>query len=152
MEDKYIKISVEGKSSKKWIALKEKFFDTIESLLETVIDSNTNSTLGDEINDFKSLLLDYGKNKLAKPGIDNAKTLAEIENLYSQKIKTIAEARKLNAEAEKIDFETKLRKLKLSITIMKALISREPGEESILISKEIDTILFALNRIEELSE
>jgi len=148
--DKYVKVKIEGKTSDIWEKLRDKFVDTIHDMLETVIDSESNTTVKEELVEFKTLLLNYGKNKLAKPGIDNAKTIAEIELLYTQKIKAVAEAKKLLAEADAISFETKLKKLHTSLVVMKALSSSTEDEDSLLISKEIDTLIFALNKVQEL--
>lgn len=146
---KLIGVKIKGKSDELWNNLKDKFLLAINDILDTVVDPNQNTTLKDEIKDFSSLLLSYGKNKLAKPGLENQKILAEIELIYTTKMKELAEARKLFAEADRITFETKMKKLKLSLSLFKVLVSGNENEEKILITRQIDMLVRVMNQLEE---
>ncbi|MBK7391133.1 MAG: hypothetical protein IPI23_19310 [Bacteroidetes bacterium] len=52
--------------------------------------------------------------------------------------------KKLHAEAKAIEFDTALKKLKLSLKLTKALIVGKEGQEAIVITKQIDTFLEAI--------
>ncbi|MDN5200168.1 hypothetical protein QQ008_02320 [Fulvivirgaceae bacterium BMA10] len=120
----------------------------VKEFLDFTIDHENKSTIKDEARVFTTALLDYAKQKLAKPGIDNQKTLAEIEEIYARRQRELAEARKTNAEAEKIEFETSIRKLKVALGSAKVLLIGKQGGEEILFLKQIDNFLDVLKEFE----
>jgi hypothetical protein len=145
---KFIRIDLEGVDGEKWYHLRKKFVHAIHKTLDTVIDYDTGGTLRDEAKKFTTELLHYGKAKLQKAGLENNELMAQIDLLYSQKEKELAEARKLNAEAEALEIQNNIRKLKLSIGGMKALMMGEAGEEEILFLRQMDHFLEVLRDFE----
>ena len=126
---KFVKIELEGKDNNLWKNLQSKLIGVINNFLDSVIDHKNESTIREEAKKFTSALLDYGKNKLEKAGLDNEKIVAEVDLLYSQKEKQFAEARKLHAEADLIELQTNVKKLKIALSSMKLLMIGEANNE-----------------------
>jgi hypothetical protein len=138
---KFLHIEFEGINNEKWYHLRTKFIRAVHKTLDTVIDHENSSTFRDEAKKFTTELLHYGKAKLQRAGLENEEIMAQVDLLYSQKEKELAEARKLNAEAEALEIRNNIRKLKLSIGGMKALMIGETGEEEILFLRQMDQFL-----------
>ena len=119
---KFVRVEVAGKSSELWSKLRGKLLEVIDQILDTVIDSDKHTTLKQEAQKFTSAILDYGKQKLAQPGYENEKTIAEVELLYSQKQRELAEARKVNAEADKLELDNTIRKLRVFLIAIRRLL------------------------------
>lgn len=113
-----------------WIKLRNKLLDAITKFLDFEIDPVKQSSLREEAQKFTSALLDYGKSQLNKPGIDNQKSLAEIEELYSKAQRNNAETRKINAEAAAIELDNRIKTLQLVLAATKTMIVNQPGQES----------------------
>lgn len=146
---KYLRVDVAGQDERLWTVLRHKLIIAINKLLDSEIDAVHHTTLKEEAQKFTSALLDYGKNKLLKPGIDNEKTIAEIEQLYSQKQKNLAEARKINAETDAIELATRIKKLRFIMETAKLIVTGNEGDESLLFIKNIDNFLLAVGSIEQ---
>lgn len=144
-EKKYLKVDIAGRSPKVWNNLKEKMLIAINSFLDSTIDTIDNKTVRDEAKEFTHALLKYGKDKLAKAGLENDKILAEVDLLYSQKEKELAEARKLNAEAQRIEFDTAIKRLRLSLKMTKVMLIGEPGEEALIMVKSVEQFIEVLD-------
>lgn len=150
MEDtkQFVKIDVAGKDEMSWQHYRYKFMSYINKILDSVIDHENNSTIRDEGKAFTSKVLDYAKQKLDKPRHDNAKTIAEIDLLYSQREKELAETRKINAEADKIEFENKIKKIRFALIGIKAMARFNEDEEIIVFVKEVEVFIESINAIE----
>jgi hypothetical protein len=147
-EPKFVRIEIEGLHHEKWYHLRTKFIRAVHKTLDTVIDHENSSTLRDEAKKFTAELLNYGKAKLQRAGLENEELMAQVDLLYSQGEKELAEARKLNAEAEALEIRNSIRRLKLSIGGMKALMIGETGKEEILFLKQMDQFLEILRDFE----
>lgn len=145
-EGKFIEVEVEGKDKKTWQNLKAKLIETINKSLDTVINYDNQSTIRDEAKEFTIALLNHAKAKLNRAGVENDKIIAEIELTYSQRSKELAEARKINAEAQAIEFKNAVNNLRLSLSGMKALLIGENDNTDIVFLNQID---FLLNSISE---
>ena len=143
-----IRIEVSGKDKERWYNLRPKLIATINAFLDTVIDTQNESTIRDEAKQFMTALLNNAKSKLEKAGIENQKIYAEIDSLYAQKCKDLAETRKLNAEAQGIEIQNKLRVMKFALSATKALIIGSENSEDILFIKEIDSLIEAIKSVE----
>lgn len=146
-EKKVIKIEVEGEDKVLWKKLKPKLIEAMTKFLDVIIDNENDTTIREEAKKFTSALLDYGKQKLNKAGIDNEKTLAEIDLLYSQKEKEVAEARKIHAEADALEIENTIKRLKLSLIGVKLLMVGENGNEEAIFLKQVDEFLRAIEEM-----
>lgn len=147
----YVEISVKGKSDLLWEKLRPKLHEAVNKFLDTVVDSSRKTTIRDEAKELTSSLLKYAKAKLNKPELENQKILAEIDNLYSSKQKDIAEARKIHAEADAIEFQNALNNLRMSLMLTKALLISNKDTNSILFIKEIEGLTEVVNTIKALS-
>jgi len=141
----YLKVETAGKSLALWSSLKEKLLQAIHSFLDTTIDGVDNKTIREEAKVFSHALLKYGKDKLEKAGLENDKILAEVDFLYSQNEKELAEARKLNAEAQKAEFENAISQLQLSLKITRVMLISEPEEEALVLVKNVEQFIEVLD-------
>jgi hypothetical protein len=144
-ENSILRIDVTGKDSDRWRKLKSKLFNAIDQLLDSTIDHERNTTVREEVKQFTSAALDYARQRLAKQGLENDRIEAEVFQLYAERERTLAEARKINAEADEQELQTRVKKLRLILSATKIILISEPGEEAILFGKEIDRFLQALN-------
>jgi len=149
MEDKKIvKVDVSGKDDVLFENLRAKLINTFDEILDTTINIETGESIRDETKKLASLALNFAESKLKKASIENYQLIADIDEKYSNIELIKAKSRKINAESKQIEFEQKLRKLKLSLKIGKAMIFGREGEEAILLTKQFDLFLEALNDIE----
>jgi hypothetical protein len=144
-EPRYIRIDVGGKSPKLWIKFRSKLIKTVDKLLDQVVDPVSKATLRQEGGEITHQLLSYAKEKLKNPGIENEKLLAEVQQLLSAKERDTAEARKLNAESEQIEFNNAVRRLRLSLKASRVFLLRDPDQEAILFVSEVDELLKILD-------
>lgn len=77
--------------------------------------------------------------------VEVEKLLAEVEHLYAQKQTEMAEARKINAEAESIEFDNKIKLLKFSLNIIKVFTE----QDDFVLFKKAQNILESLDKIEK---
>ena len=145
-ENSYIEVTVKGNSNELWTRLRQKLFEAVNNLLDTVVDERSGNTLREEAKEFSSLLLKFAKDHLNRPGLENQKIMAEIECLYSAKHKTLAETRKIHAEAGSIELQNRINALKLSLGVSKMLMIGLTDEKSILFLNEIDSLLELINK------
>src|SRR5258708_18237060 len=110
----FIKVDVEGNDKSTWAKLKNKLTETLFDLLNTQINSNSGATVRDEIQRITTNVIAFANAKLEKPSIENQKLLAEIEQILANKAKELAETRKINAEAEKIELDNITQKLRIA--------------------------------------
>ncbi len=146
-----LRIDLVGKDENLFQNLRSKLIETVNKVLDASIDVNSNQTVKDELRNLASLGLDFAKSKLAKPGIENDKMLAEIEEKISVIEKNNAETRKLNVEARKLEFDQSLRELTFALRMSKALINLEEGDEAIAFTKQINVFLEAVNSLKEMN-
>ena len=145
---KVLEVQITGKDKGLFKQLRGKLVLAISQSLDTVINYEQETTVKEEAKEFASALIDHAKAKLKKAGIENEKLLVEIDNLYVQREKEIAETRKLNAEAKAIEIQNRIRSLRLSLGGLKAMMIGEEGEEDLVFMKQIDSFLSVLNAIE----
>jgi|TARA_R100000501_G_C2620242_1_gene113511 hypothetical protein len=146
-----LKIDLVGENESLFENLRSKLIKTVNKVLDASIDVNSNQTVKDELRNLASLGLDFAKSKLAKPGIENDKMLAEIEEKISIIEKNNAETRKLHVEARRLEFDQSLRELTFALKMSKAIINVEDGEEAIAFTKQIDIFIEAVNSLKEMN-
>ena len=123
MEDqsnKFLKVSITGKDKELFETLREKLIESILNLNENG-NQKIYSSFKTEIVDFFNETLKFGKAYLKKPSYENMKILSEVELNYSKKQKEIAEARKINAEAQRLEFENAMEKIKFQLRLIIAV-------------------------------
>lgn len=149
---KILRIDLVGDDPNLFENLRRKLIMAINQMLDASIDVNSDNTVKDELRHLSSLGLDFAKSKLAKPGIENDKMLAEIEEKLSLIEKNRAETRRLNIEARTKEFNQSLREITLALKMSKALINVEEGEEAIAVTKQIDVFLEAVKTLKEMDQ
>jgi hypothetical protein len=146
-EKQLVLANVSGKSAERWMQFRNKLVQTLQDFLDTVLDTEQGTTIRDEAQQFTKALLDYAKAHLARPGLENDKLEAEIRRLFSQSEADRAEARKKNAEAEAIEFQTKVKRLRLVLGGTKAMLIGERGEEAVIFAQQIEEFLQTLKEL-----
>lgn len=144
-----LKVDLSGKDENLFKKLKGRLVDAVEKFLDSTIEFQTGTTVREETKKLTSLALNFAEEKLKKAGIENHKLLAEIEEKYSLAEKNKAEARKTIAESRRIEFEQSLKELALSLKLSKVLIIGKKGEEAMVLAKQIDAFLDAIEEIQE---
>lgn len=146
---KILKVEVSGEDATLWNNLKSKLIGAIDKFLDSAIDIENGTTIREEAQKLTSLAINYAEEKLKKAGVENDKVRAEIDEIYANVEKSKAEARKLRAESRSIEFHTSIKQLTLSLKLTKALILGKDENESIILTKQIDSFLDALKEFSE---
>jgi hypothetical protein len=135
------RVDVRGKKPALWEGLRPKLIAKISAMLDTTIDHQRGTSIGEEAKQFTSALLDYARNKLAREGAEVQKIEAEISEIYANRTRSLAESAKLDAEAEAQRFQTARKELCMALALTKAMLVGEIGEEALLLGKQIDAFL-----------
>lgn len=137
-EERFLEVRVRGKNPVLFAAMRLKFLEKAQEMLDTVINFDTNATMRDEAKKFSSELLNYAHETLRKKGYENIKILEEINKMQAESNRQYAEIRKLNAESRAIELKNMISELKLSIGMIKVFAHNENDEASILFMKNIE--------------
>lgn len=146
---KYAHYRLRGLDPQKFALWREKFLDQIQRILDQEIDSERGSTIGDEGRAIASGLLDFAKAKLSQPGIENERVLAEAAEKFASAKMNLAKARKTSAEAESIEIDNRIKRLRLMLRMTKAMVIREGGEAALLFGQQVGDLLFALEEFRQ---
>ncbi|HMG16304.1 MAG TPA: hypothetical protein VK590_12690 [Saprospiraceae bacterium] len=146
--DRVIQVKNTGKDTALFKRMRKKLFIAFNKIMDATIDLDNNSTIRDEIPKITTLGLNYIKEKLKRPGIENEKYLAEIEEIYSNIDKNKADARKTNAESRQLEFDQRLKEFITIIKFSKAFCLGQENKESWIFTKEIEAFLEVVNEIE----
>lgn len=138
----FIQVDVEGQNSDLWEQLKSKLSSMVLNLLDLKINSNTGANVGEELQKLTTNVLEFANAKLEKPSIENHKLLAEIDSVLANRAKELAEARKLNAEAEQIELNNVCKKLSIAIGAAKVLAQSTNDPQALLFIKSIEELAF----------
>lgn len=148
------RVDVTGVLPQLWAKLQPKLVDAIQQLLETPINPATGATVREEGTEIASLAWEHVKERLRKDIIENRKNEAKIAEIYERleherekENRTRAETRKLNAEAEAQELDNRIRKLHTILLLAKATLAGQPGEEALLMGRQIDAYLRALEDV-----
>lgn len=138
----YLEVRVRGKNLAIWkdkrAKLIEKLSLAVEELMDKMIDPINKTTSREEAKQIISLGLNHIKSKLAKPGIENEKILAEIQQVYA-KIEEISVSNRKNlAEAEAQEFKNFINRLEFSLGSTKILLHQDQDEDSVIFIKQLD--------------
>lgn len=139
-DDEIIGLEIAGNNDSQWEESKSLFQKMIDKFFKIKIDKTTNSTIGDEKDAFAHEILSFGKQKLKSTGIENALKIAEIQVKYSEFLINMAEVRKRNAEAAKIENEVKLQELQQEITANTTLLKDKDNPDTVLFIKNTESL------------
>nr|WP_067063242.1 hypothetical protein [Mucilaginibacter sp. L294] len=148
----YLKIDLEGANPVLWSEMKSKLTSMIMNIMDFQINTKTDGSVKDEFARISSNVIEFANAKLEKASIENQKLLSEIENILANKGKELAEARKLNAEAEQIELNNMMTKLKIAIGAAKIIASSSKDPELLAFTKNIEDLSFIIqdSRIEKI--
>lgn len=90
-------------------------------VLDSVVDSQKQSTIREEAQTLISESLAHLKERLKKQGLENAEIEARVVKLLAEAEKEKAMAAKTRAESEKLEFATIVRKLRLLLEVQRAM-------------------------------
>jgi len=143
----FVRVDVTGKTAALWQSLRPKLIKAMTDVLDAVIDEEHGTTVREEMKQLTTALFDYAKANLARPGLENERIEAEVRRLYGQMEIDRAEARKKHAEAETLEFNNKVRRLRLVLGAAKALMVGEEGQEAVIFTAQITAFLETLENL-----
>jgi hypothetical protein len=146
---KIARVDVVGKSHQLWAKLQTQLYDKITQLLDFTLDYQSGNTVKDELKEFTTALLDYGKAKLQMPVVEVQKIEAEIAEIYAEKRVKLAEARKLDAEARNIEFQNRIKELRLTLGAAKAFLIGKKNKKALMLGERITVFLDVLKELKE---
>ncbi len=144
-DTRYIRVDVRGDSEELWQKFRSKLLQGLNDLLDAVVDPESGTTLREETQNLAAAVLNHAKARLARPGVEIEKLEAEIHRLYTQAEADLADARKKRAEAAALEFDTKVKRMRLFLGGAKALLTGDEGEEAVLFGTQIDTFIKSLD-------
>lgn len=146
-KEEIIKIVVSGDDEDLFKKLRKKLLDKMDSFLDTTVDYKKGTTIKEEAKELISLGLDFSKQKLKKAGIENEKLNAEIDEAYSRREKNKAETRNIDADTREKNFNQSIREFRAYLIFTKAILIGKQGEEAVILTKQIEVFLEAVNEI-----
>jgi len=146
-DNAYLRIDVMGKSPKSWAELRAKLLSSLYKLIDDISEGQGCSWFEARAAEFSRAILDYAKAKLARPGIENEKTLAEVGDLYAERERKLAETRRIHAQADAQELETELKRLTIALKMTKVMLVGDPGDEAMLFGRQIDGLLAAVDQV-----
>lgn len=109
-----------------WESLGPRLRGALEQVLDTVVDQRRQTTVREEAQHLIGESLQNLKERLAKPGLENAEVAARAAKLLAEAEERKSAAAKTRAEAEEIEFSTIVKKLRLLLEAEKAMRSDRP--------------------------
>ncbi|RPJ49276.1 MAG: hypothetical protein EHM19_00735 [Candidatus Latescibacterota bacterium] len=143
-----LRVDVSGRTEGLWAVLRGKLIDAIVTTLDTVIDHKRGTTVRDEAREFSSALLEYARQRLARPEKENAEIEARIALLFSEREYNIERARSERARADAQELENAMRKLRVALSLTRAFLAGEEGEEVLFLGSKLDDLLKAIGEAE----
>ncbi len=93
----------------------------LNHVLDSVIDTKQKTTVREEAQNVISESIQHLKERLKKQGLENEETAASVTKLLAEAEKEKAIAAKTRAEAEKLEFATIVKKLRLLLEVQRAI-------------------------------
>jgi hypothetical protein len=109
-----------------WDTLGPKLQRALDQVLDSVVDHRRQSTVREEAQNLISDSIQNLKERLAKPGLENAELAAKAAKLLAEAEERKSVAAKTHAEAEAIEFSTIIKKLRLLLEAEKAMRAESP--------------------------
>lgn len=145
LKGKFIRVEIAGNSGKLWLQNREKLLSEISDLLEW---SDPESLQKLKKATTSSAVLVQGAIRDFNSTLENDKMRAEIEGLFAKAERENAEAVKIRAEANSIQFATKVRKLKLTVRVYKIFLQSDMSADALLFCSMLDQLNDVLKEIE----
>ena len=109
-----------------WDTLGPKLQRALDQVLDTVVDHRRQSTVREEAQNLISDSIQNLKERLGKPGLENAELAAKAAKLLAEAEERKSVAAKTHAEVEAIEFSTIIKKLRLLLEAEKAMCAESP--------------------------
>lgn len=93
--------------------------------------------------------LNAARAHLDAKGIENERTQADTLAKFGELKKSLAEARKTNAEAEEVEIRNRIARMKERLMYAKFVILGDRSEESIAFGQDVSELLAAVRAIEQ---
>jgi hypothetical protein len=138
----FLKVDLEGGDSELWKKLRDKLTSLVMELLDFNVDKEQADYTNQELDKIKETLLNYSKSPSQGSNLKQFKLMAEIECILANKAKTLAEAKKLDAEAAQRKLVTTKERLRLALGITKALAHANNDTVMILFTKNVEELVF----------
>lgn len=137
-----LRVDVKGKSPVVWEANRKKLLHAIERVLDQIGNNDDKTAwFKEQAKVVTSSLMDHARARLAKAGLENERIEAEVSNLYAQREKELAVARKTHAEAESTELDNAAKQLRLILSLTKVMLLGDTSEEAILFGQQIDAMM-----------
>lgn len=143
--NEYLQFELAGKDKKLYSAKRDQFINAIEEKVIDVINNFLNALIDKKnteelpLKKYMAPTSDFGSQSVQIMGFDNAKIMAEVEYLYSQK-------KKEDATTDAIELETELKRLIASLSLSKIILEGEGSNRSLFFIKNIDNFLMTINK------
>jgi hypothetical protein len=115
------------KNGTRFKELSQSFLNTINNriatALDTIIDEKQGTTVGDEVKEYITAGIQYGKAKLNKPTLDNASVVASTEEAYARINEIRAKTRLVNAEAKEKEISNCINEIKSFLELKKLMLA-----------------------------
>lgn len=136
---KIARIDITGKNLALFRFKRQNFLNKIMEMIEPIDE--------EEVIEQSALSFDFLEEKIKSNNIEDYKTMAEIEEKFSQSEKNKAEAESIRAKTKRDNFTHNLRQAKMLLTVKKIILRGESGHESITFIKDIDAYLELIDNL-----
>jgi hypothetical protein len=148
---KIIRIDVRGEDHGLWAKFRPKLIAKIQEVLDTTLDHEHGTTVGEEAKKFTSGMLEFARQRLQREGLENDKIEAEVAKIYADRTNALADADLKTAQAEKIRSQIAKEELILCLAMSKMMIVGDISEEAILFGQQIDAFLCVVREMKLLA-
>lgn len=114
-ESELIRFELTGKDAELFKSLFSKLTKAMESVVQSLAKEEISDEKKNTIEEVVKITQSYVQAKVQKPSIENEKLIAQITSEYATAQEKLANARRTHAEAESIEVENELRKLRAVI-------------------------------------
>jgi hypothetical protein len=143
VRDGFAAFELAGRDPATWKEMRPRLIRAVAELVDSLnSDDPTFAWLKEQATSLSGLALDNVKARLQKPGTEVAEAQARIAKEYSL-------ARKNNADAGAVEFNTTCRKLLLALSLSRVMLVRDSGHEALIAGQEIDALIEAVKFAQE---
>lgn len=126
--------------------INEKLQSSVERMLETVVDQKSGLTVREEVHDVIHESITHLKARLQKTGLENEEIAARITKILAEAEHERAITKKTHLEAEQIEFNNNVKKLRLVLEAQRLMSGAPPTEEEDILLNRFTKILRELEK------
>ena len=135
------KVDVLGPSFSTWQKFQPQLVEAVQIALASCFDINVRDTLWSEAKELIRSATSHHRQLLLKAGLENVEVEAEVIKLYAECEHRLAEAYSMRSMADALQFETAVKRLRLSLGLTKAMLVMEEGDQATLFGRQVDVML-----------